>query len=158
MTSDKNTLVNEFSRLFDLYRVGKLPVRQSIKANAQECQKLADRLDVQTIEVLEGAFTIKYFSRAQGYNVDGEIHATVIQTCVLTSELITQTIVVPIHINYRSGLTDEQLIELDLSSERDIIGFDDPNVDFGEMAVQYLSLHIDPYPKKYTDQTVFKLL
>lgn len=157
MESNKNIINNEFSRLFDLYRVGKLPIRQTIKATEPECVQLALRLGVQDIHKIEAQFTIEYFSRAEGYNVDGEIQATISQVCVLTTELITQSIVIPVKVNYRSGLTEEQLTDLDLSSDRDIFGFDDPHIDLGEMVVQYLSLNIDPYPKKNVESNVFKL-
>ena len=121
---------------------------EKIKANDKECAALAKRFELRKLSDFEA--TIKVRRVAGGMvRLEGKISAEVVQTCVVS----LQDVHAHVTGTFDTYLTEEQQ---DLPEDVDIF-LDDPesaaemiiggNIDLGEVASQYLSLNLDPYPR-----------
>lgn len=119
-------------------------------ASAEERANVAARLEVSSIENLEAQVTVKPWRR-HGLKVAGEVSATVGQVCTISMEPMTTKI---------SETFDERLYPaervdsprrdevIDVEATDDFEVFSGDTVDLGALALEYLVMAIDPYPKR----------
>src|SRR5262249_12448780 len=101
---------------------------------------------------LEATFEVTRHKR-DGLHVVGQVSATVSQTCVVTLEPVENHVAEPIDLVF---LTDAApaLVEAQAGAEVEVPDEDGPEplvggiVDLGAVAVEFLMLGIDPYPRK----------
>lgn len=154
----------EWSHKIEAERIGADHFVVTIKATEQESRDVARRLKVEKIEDLSARFVL---SREKGgflIAVQGQASATVTQSCVITQEPLINEVIEDIEAFYtdkqdnstvsfakarheRLGKTADA--ELPILDEReDPEPVIDGSIDLGELAVQFLSLGVDPYPQK----------
>ena len=149
----------EWSHRVETGNVGARPFRVTLIATPEERKDLARRLRVQEISAASAAITLEREQGSSLIRVEGTVEGRLIQACVSTGQ--------PVHDevkeSFEAWYTDpaeavpfakarrEKLIrgerEMEVLPERD-----DPElatdgfIDVGELAAQYLSLGINPYP------------
>ena len=147
----KNYITPEFSRQFCLEKVSNTPISYHINATFDECQALANRFNIVSIEQIKGDFKI-HRGNKKTFEIDGHIHAELTQECIVSLEAINSSLSFPIRLilkNYSSDDIDETNFDLELDmAEKDIDYLEGQTVfDLGEITAQYLSLALNPYPR-----------
>jgi uncharacterized metal-binding protein YceD (DUF177 family) len=134
----------EFSRP---QRVEPLPrdgLSVSIEANLQECEALARLNGLPEIARLVARFDLTKWRR--GVRVEGVVNARLTQTCVVSLEPFEVEIEEPIDVKFlpeaAKGPAPESL------DDEDIDEIVDGKVDLGALAAEFLTLALDPYPRK----------
>jgi hypothetical protein len=149
----------EWSHRVETGNVGSRPFKVTLNATPEERKDLARRLRLQELSTASAVITLEREAGSSLIRVEGVVEGQLIQTCVSTGQ--------PVHDevkeSFETWYTDpseavpfakarrEKLIrgerELEVLPERD-----DPElatdgfIDVGELATQYLSLGINPYP------------
>lgn len=131
-----------------------------IVASDAECAALAEHNGLVAIPALKARLRIKRW-RGDGLDVEGEVRATVRQACVVTLEPFDADISEPLHLRFapppetdRRRLRERQDIRQEVEQDVDITGDDPPDplvggiVDLGASVSEFLTLALDPYPRK----------
>ena len=137
----------EFSRPVDSETIAETPRRIEIGADETERRRLAGRFRLKAIDRLSAAITLS--RRAGIVHAEGEVHAAVVQSCVVTDEPLPAEIVAPFAVRFvpeaYAGAGEE---ELELSAEDcDTLPIEGGRIDLGELAAETLALALDPYPR-----------
>ncbi len=157
MPLDKNPWVYPFNTR-DMDEMVKI----SIDASDDVRQKLAKHLDVDAVDEVKADFVLSQPKGNHAVKVEGRITAKVKQTCVVTLEPLRVVIDEEMESYYadysqatpfskakknlysKYGMDEIPIMEEDEEPE----SMRDGKIDLGELAMQYLSLAIDPYPHK----------
>lgn len=150
----------EWSHLLDIETIGAEPKTLTFKASAQERVDLARRMGVISVEKAQASVTVQ---RVSG----GIIHAIGTVEADLTQSCVVSLGPVPAHVEdefegwfgdrdkavsfakakndreVKKGHTDLEILEEAVDPEPIVNG----KIDVGELATQYLSLALDPYPR-----------
>jgi len=106
----------------------------------------------QAVPRLDATFDIA--RQGKGLRVDGEVLASVEQTCVVTLEPMTTEIREPVELVFMPAGAAAGVREAEADEEIDPEAADEPEdlidgvVDVGAAATEFLLLAIDPYPRK----------
>ena len=123
-------------------------------AESKELAAIALRIGMPALEHLKIAARIRGVEGGKVIEVTGVLDAFLVQECVATLEPIEGVYNVPLRVLFMDPVRAHQEIRfLDEGTlvnpeEDDIEVLVDGVVDVGEIAVQYLSLALDPYPRK----------
>lgn len=142
-------VVPEFSRIFQLDKGSAASVNFRAKADAAELMALAKRFDLREIKNLTVEFTITRRREAGEYDLNGVGHADVVQVCVASLRDVPAHIDFSFHTKLVEGI-EQPIDEADysfLEEETDVDYYQNHQVDLGEIAAQYFSLELDPYPR-----------
>jgi uncharacterized metal-binding protein YceD (DUF177 family) len=135
----------EFSRIVRLDALAASRV-QKIEANAAECQALAVRFDLQSLESLTAKVTLD--GDAAQIIMTGSFNAALTQSCVASGLPVVAVINAPVLVRIVSETEAETEEEIELSGDDcDVIGHDGQAIDIGEIIAQSLALEIDPWPR-----------
>jgi uncharacterized metal-binding protein YceD (DUF177 family) len=137
----------EFSRPFEVDRLGADPVAVEIAARPDELAALARRLGLPGLARLEARLAVR--RRAGGMVlVEGGLSADAVQACVVTLDPV------PARVEHRLAalFAPPELLgdvaDVDPDAEEDPPeAIEDGRIDLGELAAQHLSLALDPYPR-----------
>lgn len=140
----------EFSHPVKMTEIGHVLSGLTLNANARECRLIAQRLDLLELK----SFTVK-FDRVvdpepKVIRLKGDILADLVQKCVVTLEPVAQKL--DTSFSWRLALPGYRPRPVE-DDEGDFPNDDEPEVitggviDLGEIAVEELSLAIDPYPR-----------
>lgn len=143
------SIVPEFSRIFQLDKSSAASVNFRAKAEAAELIALAKRFDLREIKNLTVEFTITRRCEAGEYDLVGNGQADVIQACVISLRDVPDHIEFSFHTKLVEGV-EQPIDESDysfLEEETDVDYYQNSQVDLGEIAAQYLSLELNPYPR-----------
>jgi uncharacterized metal-binding protein YceD (DUF177 family) len=129
-------------------RVEPLPrdgLKIEIEANADERAALAKLNDLPGIERLSASFLVTKWRR--GVQVEGELSARVTQTCVVSLEPFDVEIDEPIDVKFlpAEGAPPPPESVADEDAPDPLI---DGKIDLGALASEFLTLALDPYPRK----------
>ena len=138
------------SKIVDVDRMPDRGLDLTIKADAAACAALAAANDLSALKNFEARVQVVKRGRS-GVNVTGTVEADITQICVVSLEPFETHVSEPIDVDYeaerpaaRAGLADAFT-----PSERDppeaIV---DGRIDVGALAGEFLTLSLDPYPKK----------
>ncbi len=160
-TKQQDPLQPEWSHKIDVAALPDQPFTQTIAASDDQCRDLARRIGVKAIRNLTAEIRIQHPKGSNRLDVSGIVHALVIQPCVVTFVDTEQRIDEPFEswfmdkeaaiplIRARhekmSRHADAEVPMLEESEDPEAIV--DGQVDVGELAAQYLSLAVDPYPR-----------
>lgn len=136
----------EFSRIVDLTLANESVVHHDFKALEEEMAALSKRFDVETLAHVDTQLTVS--PHALGHHIKGQVSAALQQTCVVTGQPLNNTVEAEIDFLAISDGTDldlESIEEAYRVEEADTV--DPSSFDVGELAAQYLSLAIDPFPR-----------
>ncbi|MBU0800184.1 MAG: DUF177 domain-containing protein [Alphaproteobacteria bacterium] len=159
-TDSKPPLRPEWSHGMAVDQIGHRPYKVTLTASPQERKDLARRLRVTAIEDLTATITAEREAGSMIIHVEGQVKGHVIQACVTTGQPVHEDITedfegwyadptqaVPFVKARREKLNKGER-ELEVLPERDdpdlVV---DGHIDVAELATQYLSLGINPYPR-----------
>ncbi len=146
----------EFSRLFNLDKVGQLPYKYEITATAEELTELAQRFDLLRIEKLVATIDIRKSDHTKDFEVNARVTADVVQACIVTLAEVPDYLEFEFKLSLVEGDEDRFHDDMDWHTEAekeyDLEFYQDNEVDFGEITAQYLSLEINPYPRAVMDE------
>lgn len=138
----------EFSRILEVERLPKNGLNMSELASADECVALAERYKIEGVSAFNLKADVTAW-RKKGLHVKATVMATITQICVISLDAFDQDITEAFDVVM---LPDSMLKPSDDEEDGDqpeaII---DGKADIGELAVQYLALAIDLYPRKTSD-------
>jgi len=144
---------NEFTRIFDLTLPSHFNGKQKIIATSEECEKIVKRMGIASLSELSSEFSFSSNDEMSRFEITGRIYANLTQNCIVTGLPVEEEINEPLHIKVRLG-EEEDLPDESLMDPEDIEYTKNAKVDVGELVVQYLSLAINPYPRKEGVETI----
>jgi uncharacterized metal-binding protein YceD (DUF177 family) len=141
------TIPVEFSRVASLELLTKRVDSLAMKATPVECEALAKRFHIVSIDFFEAEVSVKWRGgKSINYDVTGRLKARLTQSCIVTLQDIVENIDGTFDFRVVHPKQMEELTE-ELDEFQDIEFSEDDNVDLGEIAAQYLALSMDPYPR-----------
>ncbi len=130
-----------------------------LSANEAECAALAKRLEILGVNALSATVTITPEFAGTRYQVTGNLHASVIQTCIRTAKPVTSEVLGEVEGFYadkEGTLSFARAKKKRAEDEGDQPNFvdesEDPEalengaIELGELVAQSLALAINPYP------------
>jgi hypothetical protein len=156
-------MLPEWSHRIAADSVGSNPLRAAITASEEERKNVARRLGILSVDQLEAEFVLTRDSGILAIHVTGVLRAKVTQSCTRTAVPVEEIVSGDIEAWFDGG-ADENAVSLirakrdrqTKGSEREVPILnesEDPEalvngcIDLGELAVQYLSLGLNPYPR-----------
>lgn len=153
---------SEWSHFIDAEDITTTEIKKVISASPQERKDLAQRFDVPAINKAEATLYIVRQDGSHIIHLRGQMNADICQICVVTGEEIISHVDENFEAWYEDG---QDVVSLEkVRRERLSRGMDneikmpeehdepepvvDGKIDVGELASQYLSLSIEPYPYK----------
>jgi uncharacterized metal-binding protein YceD (DUF177 family) len=125
-------------------------LRVSLEANEAERIEIARIAGLQDLPKLSAKFELKPLGRDE-VRLVGQVDAVVGQTCVVTLDRVENTVSEPVSLVFAPPSTIAEAPETDEDQE---LGDDPPEpiangrIDLAKLAVEFLILGIDPYPRK----------
>lgn len=133
-----------------------------IQANPDQLKAIAKRLDVKEVKSVEADLTLTLQNGGHILYINGNFKADVIQECVVTNEPLESFVQDDIEAWYADhdkaipfARAQQKIKAIEEGDEVQMLDEkDDPEsmvdgqVDLGEMVIQFLSLAINPYPRK----------
>ncbi len=136
-----------FSHVVTLAEAG--PGRSvTLEADDKARAAIAKRLGLVALD--QFTLTAEVRAVAGGIGLRGEVRAALVQSCAATDLPVPATIAEPFDLKYLRDmqLSDEEAVEVELGAEDiDVLPLEHDRVDLGEVAVQTLSLALDPFPR-----------
>lgn len=137
----------EFSHVVTLAEVG--PGKAvALDADAAARAAIARRLGL--VELDRFALTAEVRAVAGGIGVRGDVRARLVQSCAATDLPVPATIAEPFDLKFLRDMPpgDIEDMEVELgAADIDVLPLEHDRVDLGEVAVQTLSLALDPFPR-----------
>ncbi|MEO3429830.1 YceD family protein [Pelagibius sp. CAU 1746] len=150
MSGSAAEATNEFSRIVTPDRLGGPAVVESIEATAAEREAVARRLGVLGIDRLTAEATVKSVGDRL-FRVRGRWKAELRQACVVTLEPVPQSLEGDLEAAFQPGggagaaSDGDVLIDPEAADPAEFLP--EEGIDLGELAVQELSVALDPYPR-----------
>jgi uncharacterized metal-binding protein YceD (DUF177 family) len=137
----------EFSRPIRLDELGPAPRTVSIEAGKDERAALATRFGLEAIHAL--AAEARIVRMGDSITASGRVAATVVQTCVATSEPVKEKVEEDFTLVFRPhpaiSSPDEE-IELG-EGDLDVIFYDGGTIELGDAVAETVSLALNPFPR-----------
>jgi uncharacterized metal-binding protein YceD (DUF177 family) len=123
--------------------------RVSLSADDQTRNAIATLAGLRALPRLEAAFEVTPHNRG-GLRVTGDVSATVGQTCVVTLEPVENEIREVVDLIFVPGaaILTSEVEDIVPGDEEPPEALVDGTVDLGALAIEFLILGIDPYPRK----------
>ena len=126
-----------------------------LEASAEVRAALAQPVGVDAIEQLTASFDLAPRGR-DGLQVSGTVRARVRQTCIVTLEPVINAIEEEVAVDYAPSSTlkkageaidpeDDEAMQSSAEEPEPLLG---NSIDLGQLATEFLTLAIDPYPRK----------
>lgn len=151
----------EWSHLFDTETLEREPVTLTLVPDDSQKDAVAKRLGLDGLGDVRAQMTLRRNPGNMVIHIDGRIKAVAYQKCVITLSPIEMEVDAPFEAWYADSSQTlsftkakrERELEKDnvekpiLDESEDPEPIIDGQIDLGELAVQHLSLNLDPYPK-----------
>lgn len=145
----------EFSRPYNLDLIKKSGSNVAFEASENERSRLAARFNIVGVSALHADCNLRKMKQKEkgDYLLEVSFSAKIIQECILTLDEIEQDIEDNFSIIFKevqdtkTDIDEHREVEFELEEE-DIEYIDNRVVDIGEYVAEYLSLAINPYPRK----------
>lgn len=144
------TSAPELSRLIAVESIiPNRPRTEKLEASAAECAALAKRFDLRSLTGLKAVLTVLRVPDGNVIRVKGDIEAEVVQACVVSLQDVHSEIKAHFDTSFtESGKELDQGEEFNIELDEELHAVISNGIlDLGELAVQYLSLELDPYPR-----------
>ena len=138
---------NECPRPERVDTIGTTPRAIEIAATSAECAALAHRFGLRRLDSLSA--TLRLWRDATGIIAQGQVHAAVVQACVVTDDSVNAVIDEPMAVRFVSAdalAPSEEEVELS-SDALDTILYSGGVIDLGEAAAETMALALDPFPR-----------
>jgi uncharacterized metal-binding protein YceD (DUF177 family) len=153
MTTAAANAAPEFSFPVDIVSLPQGGVRHRLKPTEAERAAIARRLELQALPRFQIEIEVTP-SRGNGALLTAAFEAEVVQTCVVSLEAVPDKVSDRFEVRFLPPELIEDIApgdELEMSAEEDapepLGGPNGTTFDAGEVAVQYLSLALNPYPR-----------
>lgn len=127
---------------------GKVPLNGldlTIEATPQEREALAARFQIPEVKSLRADVTVA--PSGNGFLMTGKLKAEVVQTCVISSHPVEQTVEEELKLQFAPAV-EESEEELELTEgDLDVLPLEGDVMDVGEAIAETLALALDPYPR-----------
>lgn len=146
----------EFSLMVAAADVPPAGTELRFEADAAARERLARRYDIPELARLSGTARIRPY-RKEGLTLECRFEATLVQTCVVTLDPVTQTVdeefvqrYLPEHLigPVTAPSESDREVMVDLDAEDAPEPMNAGKIDVGEAVAERLALAIDPYPRK----------
>lgn len=138
----------EFSYVVDVRRIPVAGLTLELQADETQRGALAARFGVPSIKTLTVRAVLTNVNKDR-VRVNGDFDAEVEQNCVVTLEPFVQRVADRFCVVF-SQEEDPSLklneIDLDMNEDNDVEFLENGKIDVGELAAEYLSLALDPFP------------
>jgi uncharacterized metal-binding protein YceD (DUF177 family) len=139
---------SEFHRPFDLEGLGQAGRIVRIDARAKECEALARRLGLVSLEALGGDLELRRLGGGI-YEVTGRFTARISQNCVVSLEAFDSTLEGDFEQRYvvgGAGAEDSDLLDPEGDEPPEVL--EESTLDLGEAMTQELAIKLDPHPRR----------
>ena len=137
----------EFTRSVRLERIGRKPLEQSAAATPGECRAVAARLHLVGVRNLSTRVQLHPETNCI-IAVTGAVEAGITQVCVVTGDPFDSQVAAQVRARFTTSpalVEDFDIDRIDAEDEWDDFELVEAGaIDIGELAVQYLSLSLDP--------------
>lgn len=142
--------VAEFSRLVELAALPAGGVEREIEAEAAEREALARRFGLVALAALRAGLQISPIrsGAATGARVIGSLSARVTQICVVSLEPFETEVTESFRLDLLPADILDDAGDAGLYHDDEIEPLDGDVLDIGELVAQYLSLALDPHPRR----------
>ena len=140
--------MSAFTKIVDPATVQATPKRFDLTASEPQRRTIAQRLDLLDLPVFTARLALCREAGADILRLEGEIEAAVVQRCVATLEPVESAVAHGFVERYGTepeGPADEIVVQAD--EDADLDRLPPGGLDIAEIAVQHLSLALDPYPR-----------
>lgn len=140
----------EFSRPIAVSALPAEGIVREIGAEPEERAALARRFGIVGIEAFSARLRVTPLSvgGAAGARVMGRFSARVRQTCVVTLEDFDAEVAEDLRLDFLPAIDLEEAGEAVFDPEEDVEPLEGDVLDLGELVAQYLSLALDPHPRR----------
>lgn len=141
----------EFSRPLSVDSLGGGPVTRRIEADATERDALARRFGLEALNRFEATVTATREAGGEIVSVSGTLAAEPVQVCVVTLEPFPNPVEDSFEIKFTTvppAAASVVDIEIDPDSLDEPEPLEGRTLDLGELASQFLSLALDPHPRR----------
>jgi uncharacterized metal-binding protein YceD (DUF177 family) len=145
------TREQEYSRPIKVDALPREGMNQTIEATAAERAAVARQYGLVDVAKLTATFDLQ--RRGRNVRVLGSVHAEVTQTCVVSLEPFPVTLDEPVDVRFAMPKAEKPASR----GEVETLAFDaedapdpivDGKIDLGALAVEFMALGLDPYPRK----------
>jgi uncharacterized metal-binding protein YceD (DUF177 family) len=143
----------EFSRILDVNTVGNAVKEHKLIAKPEERKALVKRFNILALDFFEAIYTVEKIPN-NSFKIVGQLKAKITQACVATADPVEEKIMEDFCLILRpenpkpKAEQDLDLSSLSVESEEEIEIPPNGKIDMGEVFAQYLSLSLNPYPRK----------
>lgn len=138
----------EMSRTVGLEKVTQSGVvEKTFSATADECVALAQRFGILSVGEFSGKVQISYIRSDKAFSVSGTLTATVTQECRTTFQPVEQKVSDIFDELLVTSIADAKALEAGMDDEQVVEVLEADVIDYGEIATQWLSLALDPFPR-----------
>jgi uncharacterized metal-binding protein YceD (DUF177 family) len=138
----------EFSDVIEVDEIPSKGLQMRLKADAEQRTALAKRFDILAVDSLSAECRLIMLAGGPMVQMKGTILAVVQQSCVVTQVPLTQSLRVPISLEFAPPSMVEENVELTLEDADPPDVILDGKIDVGEAVAQQLALALDPYPRQ----------
>ncbi len=138
----------EFSRLLRLSNADRRTADIHADASPAERRAAAERLGVEAVETLKVDGKLVRLAPGDLYEASGAASLEATRICIVTLEPFTETTTTDFVERFTT--TPEKATPADADLDPDALDIelaDGDVIDFGELALQYLAMALDPYPR-----------
>lgn len=143
--------MTEFKRSVRLIDIPYGKSAQSIEATADECAQIAARLQLEALTTFAASFALSRAEDSPIIGVEGSLKAEIRQLCVVTLEPFDSSVSEAFSASFtteRPASEEGEEIIVDAASDDEPEPISRGRIELGELAVQMLSLALDPYPRR----------
>lgn len=120
------------------------------EATAEECAAVAQWLDAPKVSSLTADYRL--VRRGSQVKLQGTLHAILTRTCVVTLEPFETQLEEPVTMRFSEHASADGAAEASVSHDAEEEDLPDPivngRIDIGAVTAEFLSLGLDPYPRK----------
>ena len=137
-----------FSHIIEPDTIGGKGKTVALRPDEAVAAEIAKRLDLVELRGFEADIDLLWEDGGTIFRLNGELRAKVVQKCVVSLQPVESEIDYPFVERFAAeadGDESEIVITADQEADVDILPAD--GLDVGEIAIQHLSLALDPYPR-----------
>lgn len=141
--------VPDFSHIVDVRDLPQNGADYDISANEPECAGLAERFGLVRIDGFNAKLRLE--ARARGaVRLSGRVTAKVTHTCVVTLDLVEESVDVELDIVFRRDFEELAPDGQELINEADFEPLAGDSLDIGGIIAEEMALSLNPYPRAAT--------
>lgn len=142
--------MSDFKALIRLKGLSASPRDFRFTASQAECDVLAARFGLHSLSGLDVSGSLRSDPGAGGIRLQGCLQADLEQLCGISLEPVAETVGTEFDVLFTKQVAGEvPAHSLDQEfSDQDVEPYPEAEIDIGEIAAQYLSMAINPFPRK----------